>query len=173
MRKIRIDMTDLRYGRLFALSFSHVSPCGHAMWLFRCDCGKETVANGSNVRRGVTGSCGCLHREQSAIRLTTHGHRAARQHYSSYRAWQSMNNACSNPASPGYCRFGALGITVCSEWRADYSRFLRDMGERPSGTILALIRPENGFMAGNCQWVVRNNRSQRAVIGWKRRRQSL
>lgn len=170
MRKIRIEMTGQRFGRLYALAFSHLSPCGHAMWLFRCDCGKETIANGSNVRRGVTQSCGCLHRECSAMRLITHGHRAAGRHGPSYRAWQTMNDICSNPASPNYPRFGGLGITVCAEWKADYSRFLAEMGERPHGTVLSRIKPDGGFVAGNCQWIARKNRSERAVIGWKRRR---
>lgn len=32
-------------------------------WLCKCDCGKECVVFGSNLRSGQTGSCGCYGRE--------------------------------------------------------------------------------------------------------------
>jgi hypothetical protein len=119
-RKLRIDMTGQRFGRLVAIGFDHRGTSGHAHWLFRCDCGREIVACGGNVRAGSTSSCGCLHRELSAARLTEHGHRAAKRHEPTYRAWQQMRRA----AAP-----------VCRAW-SDYAMFAADLGERPDGTKL-------------------------------------
>lgn len=167
--KVRIDMTGRRYGRLVGVAFSHKGPCGHAHWLFACDCGGEVVASGGNVRTGGTRSCGCLHREVSAARLTTHGRRARKRHDPTYRAWQGMNDACGNPVSGGYARRGARRVRVTPHWRADFEAFLADMGERPDGAILVRHDDAGDFTPANCAWVAGDTRSERARTGWRRR----
>jgi hypothetical protein len=151
MRKVRIDMTGARFGRLLGVAYSH-SAGGHAHWLFDCDCGNQAVIKGASVRHGNTQSCGCIHREISAQRLLKHGYRAKRRHGPSYRAWQEINTLCANPAAPRFPDFGGRGIAVCPAWRLDFEAFLGDMGERPDGTILRLIDPAAGFCAVNCRW---------------------
>ena len=160
--KIRIDMTGLRYGRLVGICFSHRNRSGHAQWLFACDCGKEVTADGSSVRGGSTASCGCLHRELSAARLVIHGRRAAKRNDPTYRAWQTMNDACGNPGSPRFRKFGALGICVHSAWREDFTAFVADMGERPAATMLDRHDRSADFRPGNCLWVAVRSRSERA-----------
>jgi len=54
-----VDITGMRFGYLTAVSLSHVSLQG-AHWLCKCDCGKERVARGKDLRNGNTASCGCL-----------------------------------------------------------------------------------------------------------------
>ena len=157
-----IDMTGVRCGRLLGLGFDHRSASGHAYWRFACDCGDETVANGTSVRRGDTTSCGCLHREVSAARLTTHGRRASKRHDATYRAWQLINDYCANPASPGWRRHGARGVRVGATWRGDFPRFLADMGERPTGTHLVRIDARGHFERGNCRWATLRSRAERA-----------
>lgn len=49
-----------KYGRLTAL---HVNGRGN-YWVFMCDCGKRHVADGRNVSRGTTKSCGCYNKER-------------------------------------------------------------------------------------------------------------
>lgn len=155
--KIRIDMTGLRYGRLVGVCFAHKSRSGHAHWLFLCDCGKEVVACGSNVRAGSTASCGCLHREISAARLTDHGHRARKRHDATYRAWQRMTMEQEASA-------------ISSAWSGDYARFLADMGERPADMMLARIDDAKPFGPSNCRWLTVATRSARATTGWIKRR---
>lgn len=147
-RKFRIDMAGRRYGRLTGLRFHHRDAGGHAHWLFGCDCGAELVADGGNVRSGNTASCGCLHRERSAARLTVHGHRAGRRHDPTYRAWQAMN--------------GAAGDAVCAGWRGGYPAFFADLGERPAGTVLRRVDEAGGWAPGNCRWVA-SSRPARAA----------
>ena len=55
-----IDITGQVFGRLTVVS-KDPKPC---MWLCRCVCGSTTLATGTNLRRGNTTSCGCVHREQ-------------------------------------------------------------------------------------------------------------
>jgi hypothetical protein len=166
-RKIRIDMTGLRFGRLVGLEHAF-SRHGHAHWLFLCDCGTQIVTNGTSVRAGKTSSCGCLHRERSAARLTTHGHRAGKRHDATYRAWQAMNDACFNPASSKFRECGALGTGVCAVWRSDFEAFLDDMGERPAGSVLGRIDRDHDFGPGNCRWAAIRSRTRRAIDGWQR-----
>jgi hypothetical protein len=168
--KLRIDMTGVRAGRLVGVAFSHKSRSGHAHWLFACDCGAETVADGASVRSGNTTSCGCLHREISAARLTVHGRRAGKRHDATYRAWQVMNDHCANPASSGWKRCGGRGVQVCRAWRTDFERFLADMGERPVGAILTRTDPRADFAPGACRWAPLRSRSERALAAIRDRR---
>ena len=55
-----IDLTGQRFGRLSVLKRARDLRKGVPSWLCECDCGKETVVTGSNLRGGVTKSCGCL-----------------------------------------------------------------------------------------------------------------
>lgn len=56
----RADITGQRFGRLVAAAFDHYNEKHQDCWLFRCDCGSETVLPAANVKWGHTGSCGCL-----------------------------------------------------------------------------------------------------------------
>lgn len=57
-----VDMTGRRVGRLVALERA-VSSRRVAYWLCACDCGNRCVVNGSDLRRGITSSCGCYRAE--------------------------------------------------------------------------------------------------------------
>lgn len=54
------DITGQRFQRLVALSFVRLDKFGKALWLVRCDCGREKVLNASAMIAGLTRSCGCL-----------------------------------------------------------------------------------------------------------------
>ena len=58
-RKI-IDITGLRFSSLFVLEQAGKNKQGSIRWKCVCDCGKECVVSGANLRRGFTKSCGCL-----------------------------------------------------------------------------------------------------------------
>ena len=168
-RRERIDMVGVRYGRLVGLAFVETGR-PHAHWLFQCDCGATTIADGAAVRFGKTASCGCLHREVCAARLTRHGHRAAKRHDATYRAWQQIKDYCNNPDTPRFRDFGAKGIRVDPRWASDYEAFLADMGERPAGTILDRQDQAGHFSADNCRWTPVRPRSVRAVESARTRR---
>lgn len=50
----RIDLSGKRFGSLVAKEY-----LGDGKWLCMCDCGRESVVLGSNLRSGHTLSCGC------------------------------------------------------------------------------------------------------------------
>jgi hypothetical protein len=57
-----IDLTGQRFGRLVVVSRVENGARRDARWLVKCDCGTEKVASGTNLRKGVVQSCGCLRR---------------------------------------------------------------------------------------------------------------
>jgi hypothetical protein len=72
-----------------------------------------------------------------------------------YGAWGGMVNRCHNPNNSSYGRYGARGIYVCDEWRADFHNFLADMGERPQGMSLDRIDPKGPYAPDNCRWATK------------------
>ena len=75
-----------------------------------------------------------------------------------YNAWQRMKRCCLNPNEASYNRYGARGVTICSEWKGDFSQFLKDMGEMPeSCNGLLLIDSAKEFCKLNCKWYKKNN----------------
>ena len=63
IKKILIDITGQKFGRLTVINQDGISKWGDARWLCKCDCGEEKVIAGKSLRGGYTKSCGCLRRE--------------------------------------------------------------------------------------------------------------
>jgi hypothetical protein len=157
-----------RYGRLVAIAFADRDRNGAARWSFRCDCGKETVTQAVNVRRGRTSSCGCLHSETASAAgraKKKHGMRRSRE----YITWHNMIQRCTNPKTESYPSYGGRGICVCDRW-LHFENFYADMGPKPSPKHSIDRHPNNdgNYEPGNCRWALqpdqqRNKRSARWV----------
>lgn len=63
----RIDMTGMRYDRLVVINFVDTK-YKKARWRCVCDCSKEVIVYGENLRRGRTHSCGCLNMDSKRSR---------------------------------------------------------------------------------------------------------
>ncbi len=68
-----------------------------------------------------------------------------------YYSWQNMIARCTNPNASNYNNYGGRGITVCNEWM-DFSRFLKDMGEKPNGYSIDRKDNNKGYCPENCIW---------------------
>jgi len=64
MRK-RLELIGQKFGRLTVIKFSHIDKSGHTYWKCKCDCGNETIVQGSSLKNGNTKSCGCLYAEST------------------------------------------------------------------------------------------------------------
>jgi hypothetical protein len=60
-----IDLTGVRFGRLYVIGLAPEKRYNKPAWLCRCDCGRVKVVPGNPLRMGKTRSCGCLHKKLS------------------------------------------------------------------------------------------------------------
>lgn len=67
------DLRGQTFGRLVVIERTqdHITKSGKHMvqWLCKCSCGKLSVVLSSNLKSGITQSCGCVRRESSVKKM--------------------------------------------------------------------------------------------------------
>ena len=142
------DITGQKFGRLTAVKYVGPGPNGKSIFQFRCDCGELLITAGRYVKLGKTRSCGCLQKELTVIRSTTHGKCYSREYYS----WQHLKDRCYNKNNKDYKNYGGRGVTVCDRWLETFENFFADMGRCPEGFSLDRENNDKGYGPDNCRW---------------------
>jgi hypothetical protein len=130
-------------------------------WLCVCDCGVTKWVNYSNLMK-CSRSCGCLEKELSKERFTTHGFSKT----PFYCRYHSMLRRCHDPLFHAYHRYGGRGIKV--EWKnfesfyVDmYDSFLRHSKKHGlANTTLDRANPDKNYSKENCKWATRAEQSK-------------
>lgn len=140
---------------------------GSAVWDCRCDCGVVKAVYGQNLRRGLSRSCGCLHREMTGDRVRTHGMAKS----PIYAIWNGMVQRVCNPDQTRRTFPYYQDIDIDPRW-LKFENFYADMGDKPTN-FASLERRDNlkGYWKDNVEWaddiVQANNRSSNVSIEYK------
>lgn len=146
-----IDLIGRRFGRLLVTKRApNRAYSSQAVWECVCDCGKVLSVVSGELRNGQR-SCGCLHREETAARLTRHGLYSSPE----YKIWSGMIQRCTNVKNEKFQSYGGRGITVCERWM-DFPSFYADMGPRPPTLQLERRDNDKGYSLENCYWATRS-----------------
>lgn len=150
MSNPRLNLIGQRFGNLTVESFAGKDQSQNSTWNCVCDCGRKRIARGSELRRGVTTSCGCLKSKRHAQAITKHGY--SRDPLNA--VWRGMLARTSNPKTESYKFYGARGISVCIEWSSDFMDFRSwalTNGYQP-GLSIDRINNDGNYEPSNCRW---------------------
>lgn len=159
------NITGMQFGSLTAQRISYIGTNRTAYWEFQCKCGNTHIARANTVAHQTKKkmdpelpSCGCV----ELARKTVHGFRKAKDTHPAYKAYRAMMDRCYNPKTSGFQWYGAVGVTVCDEWRGNPAAFVEwaiASGWQPGLHIdKDILCEEKGihphlYSPETCQWV--------------------
>jgi len=80
-----IDLTGQKFGRWMVIKRSYPnSKWGQPRYLCKCNCGKEKVVDGRDLKNGKSKSCGCIWRETKRLGYGIAGKNALTNNYKSH-----------------------------------------------------------------------------------------
>lgn len=127
--KIKHDLTGLKFGSLTAVKLHHQDSKGNAFWEYKCQCGNTHIARANTVtyqskqyknKNPSVPSCGCANLKA----VTKHGYRKKDNTHSAYRAYRGIMSRCYNLNDAEYKWYGAVGVTICDEWKNNPKAFI-------------------------------------------------
>ena len=179
-----IDLTGRKFGRLTVVERAGNTKHGAAKWLCICECGKETVVIGDELRNGNTQSCGCLAKELSSARMK--GREAHNKTHDMtgtpiYKEWSAMKRRCYKSSDKNYPSYGGRGITVCDRWKNSFELFYEDVSRLPNfgkqGYSINRINNDGNYEPQNVEWAdsktQSNNRRTNHLITFNGKTQTI
>ena len=95
-----------------------------------------------------------------------------------YNIWQHMKKRCYSTTAKNYQHYGGRGISVCDEWKNNYTAFYEWAMAHGYSDELSIDRIDNskGYSPDNCRWAdmktQQNNRSYNKAITYNGKTQN-
>lgn len=163
MGRKSIDLKNMRFGKLTAISLDHKGNGTRTYWVCKCDCGNERIVSNDHLRNGDVTDCGCTRKH------TSHWNKHLMSDSRLYSIWDLMKQRCFNVNRKEYPNYGGRGITICVEW-LESKNFIDWSLNNGYADNLTLDRIDNDgdYCPENCRWVDRktqqNNRRNNRLI---------
>ena len=143
----KIDMIGRRYGKVVVVEETNKrDKSGTIFYLCLCDCGKQKIINGKNLRHNSTMSCGCY----NLIRNKKENPDYKKPLYGIYEA---IKDRCNNPNNKAYKNYGGRGIKISDEWNvfANFEKWALSNGYK-KGLWIDRINNDGNYAPDNCKW---------------------
>lgn len=146
---MKFKMADLRPGfkhpdsMITVIKFDHKDDRARKHYRCLCDCGNETLRQGSEIISGAK-SCGCLQKSKKGLSNTPEG-----------RTLNRAMQRCYNINEKSYEDYGGRGITVSQRYKGTdgVENFIQDVGTKPGpGFSIDRIDNDGNYCPGNLQW---------------------
>lgn len=150
------DLTGKTFGRWTVLEKTRKQQ-RNQVYLCRCECGNMREVTQSNLTQGKSQSCGCLQKELTSKRFTTHGMRKSRL----YDIYANMKARCTNPNNKRYDSYGGRGIGICQDWNNSFDAFKKWALSHGYSDDLTIdrINVDGDYCPENCRWANQEQQS--------------
>lgn len=178
MQGRKTNWAGVTQGKLTVLREVGKNKQGSILWECTCSCGAIVTKSGDSLKKGIKScstACGVVDSNKAR---TTHGQASNGKPTKVYQTWVGIRHRCNNPNHPKFARYGGRGITVCDEWKDDFTAFYQHVGEPPTPKhTLDRINNDLGYAPGNVRWATRkeqaNNRSTNVWLEVEGQRKTL